>query len=76
MKAYAVCLTIHGLDVTTAVTLLAVIGDVSRFPSSPQLVGYLGLHPRVRQSSSEPAHHGRLSKQGSAAAGHVLVEVA
>ena len=69
-------LTIPGVDVTTAVTLLAVIGDVSRFPSSRQLVGYLGLHPRVRQSGNGPAHHGRLSKQGSAAARHVLVEAA
>ena len=69
-------LTIPGVDVTTAVTLLAVIGDVTRFPSSRQLVGYLGLHPRVRQSGSEPAHHGRLSKQGSAAARHELVEAA
>ena len=69
-------LTIPGVDVTTAVTLVAVIGDISRFPSSRHLVGYLGLHPRVRQSGSGPAHHGRLSKQGSAAARHVLVEAA
>ena len=44
-------LTIPGVDVTTAVTLVAVIGDISRLPSSRQLVGYLGLHPRVRQST-------------------------
>lgn len=69
-------LTIPGIDVTTAVTLMAAIGDVSRFPSSRHLVGYLGLHPRVRQSGSEPARHGRLSKEGPAAARHVLVEAA
>jgi len=69
-------LTIPGVDVTTAETLLAVIGDVSRLPSSRQLVGCLGLHPHVRQSGAGPAHHGRLSKQGSAAARHVLVEAA
>jgi hypothetical protein len=69
-------LTIPGVDVITAVTLIAVIGDVSRFPSSRHLVGYLGLHPKVRQSGAGPAHHGRLSKQGSAAARHVLVEAA
>jgi len=71
-----VCFTIPGVDVTTAVTLIAVIGDVKRFPSSRHLVGYLGLHPRVRQSGNEPARHGRLSKEGSAAARHVLVEAA
>jgi len=69
-------LTVPGVDVTTAVTLVAVIGDARRFPSSRQLVGYLGLHPRVRQSGSAPARHGRLSKEGSAAARHVLVEAA
>ena len=58
MKAYAVCLTVPGLDVTTAVTHVAMIGDVRRFPSSRQLVGYLGLHPRVRQSGNGPAHGG------------------
>lgn len=68
--------TIPGIDVTTAITLVAVIGDVSRFPSARHLVGYLGLHPRVRQSGNEPARHGRLSKGGSAAARHALVEAA
>jgi transposase len=68
--------TIPGIDVTTAATLVAVIGDVSRFPSSRHLVGYLGLHPRVRQSGSGPARHGHTSKEGSAAARHVLVEAA
>jgi transposase len=47
-----------------------VIGDVSRFPSSRHLVGYLGLHPKIRQSGSRPARHGRTSKKGSAAARH------
>jgi transposase len=69
-------MTIPGVDVTTAATLVAVIGDVSRFPTSRHLVGYLGLHPRIRQSGSAPARHGRTSKEGSAAARHVLVEAA
>jgi transposase len=69
-------MTIPGIDVTTASTLAAVIGDVRRFPSSRQLVGYLGLHPTIRQSGSHPANHGRVSKEGPAAARHVLVEAA
>jgi hypothetical protein len=40
--------------------------------SPRQLVGYLGLHPKLRQSGSTPARHGRTSKEGSAAARHVL----
>ena len=69
-------MTIPGIDVTTASTLAAVIGDVKRFPTSRHLVGYLGLHPSVRQSGGHPARHGRVSKEGPAAARHVLVEAA
>jgi transposase len=69
-------MTIPGIDVTTAATLMAVIGDVRRFPTAKHLVGYLGLHPKLRQSGSSPARQGRTSKEGSAAARHVLVEAA
>jgi transposase len=69
-------MTIPGVDATTAATLFAAIGDISRFPSSRHLVGYLGLHPKIRQSGSAPARHGRTSKEGPAAARHVLVEAA
>jgi transposase len=69
-------MTIPGIDVTAAASLMAAIGDIHRFPSSRHLVGYLGLHPKVRQSGSGPARHGRTSKQGSAAARQALTEAA
>jgi transposase len=69
-------LTIPGIDVVTASTLMAVIGDIARFPTARHLVGYLGLHPSVRQSGNATARHGRVSKEGPAAARHVLVEAA
>jgi transposase len=69
-------MTIPGIDVVTATTLVAVIGDVRRFPTARHLVGYLGLHPTIRQSGNGPGRHGRVSKEGSAAARHVLVEAA
>jgi transposase len=69
-------MTIPGVDVVTASTLAAVIGDIRRFPTARHLVGYLGLHPTVRQSGSGGARHGRVSKEGPAAARHVLVEAA
>jgi transposase len=69
-------MTIPGIDVTTAATMMAAIGDVARFPTDRHLVGYLGLDARVRQSGVAPARHGRISKQGSPAARHVLVEAA
>ncbi len=68
--------TIPGVNLITAATLVAVIGDVGRFASARKLVGYLGLDPRVRQSGSSPARMGRISKEGAAAARHVLCEAA
>ncbi len=56
--------------------MVAAIGDIARFPTAGQLVGYIGLNPRVRQSGSEKARHGRISKQGPGEVRHVLVEAA
>jgi transposase len=69
-------MTVPGVNVIVAATFLAAVGDVDRFPGQRQLVGYLGLDPRVRQSGSTPATHGRISKQGSASGRHALVEAA
>ncbi len=69
-------MTIPGIDVTTAATLLAAIGDIRRFDSAKRLVGYLGLDARVRQSGVAAARHGRISKEGTSAARHVLVQAA
>jgi transposase len=69
-------LTIPGVGPVTALSLLAVIGDVTRFPSSGQLVGYLGLDPRVRQSGERPARTGHISRAGQAHARGLLVEAA
>jgi transposase len=69
-------MTIPGVDMITAVTLMSCVGDARRFPSPRHMVGYVGLDPRVRQSGSFPARHGHISKQGSAAARHLLCEAA
>lgn len=55
-------MTIPGIDMVTALTLVAVIGDVRRFATSRHLVGYLGLHPTVSQSGNGAARHGRLPR--------------
>jgi transposase len=67
-------MTVPGVNVIVAATFLAAVGDIGRFRTPRQVVGYLGLDPRVRQSGSAPATHGRISKQGSASARHALVE--
>jgi transposase len=67
-------MAVPGVNVICAATFLAAIGDIRRFESARKLVGYLGLDPRVSQSGSGPASHGRISKQGSVRARHALVE--
>jgi transposase len=69
-------MTIPGVNVTTAVTFLAAIGDIDRFPTPRHLASYLGLTPRVRQSGIAEPRLGRISKEESARARHVLVEAA
>jgi transposase len=68
--------TIPGVGLISAATLVAVVGDVRRFRSARKLVGYLGLDPRVRQSGSSPARMGHISKEGPAAARQALCEAA
>jgi transposase len=67
-------MTVPGVNVICAATFLAAVGDIRRFETTRKLVGYLGLDPRVAQSGTTPASHGRISKQGSIAARHALVE--
>lgn len=67
-------MSIPGVGAGVAATLLAAIGDISRFSTARQLTAYLGLDPRVRQSGAEPARHGRISKRGNVQARSVLVE--
>ncbi len=45
-------------------TIAVSVGDIARFPSAKQLVGYSGLTPRVAQSGQR-SQTGKLSKTGS-----------
>lgn len=69
-------MTVPGVNVQTAATFMASVGDIRRFPSARRLVSYLGLDPRVRQSGNSPARHGRISKAGASEARHMLGEAA
>jgi hypothetical protein len=52
-------MTVPGVNVIAAATFMAAVGDIRRFRTQRQLVGYLGLDPKVRQSGIAPmlAHH-------------------
>jgi hypothetical protein len=69
-------MTIPGVNLVCAASLMAAIGSADRFLTSRRLVAYLGLDPKVRQSGEAPARSGRISKRGSASARWALVEAA
>jgi transposase len=55
---------VRGIGMVTAVSILAHIGDVRRFPSADDLVSYAGLAPGHRQSD-ETCHHGKIGGGGT-----------
>jgi transposase len=64
-----------GIGMLTAMTVLAAIGDVTRFPSAKKLVGYAGLGARVH-ASGQTHRSGGITKQGRRELRSVLVEAA
>lgn len=64
-----------GIGPIIALTLLAEIGDIARFPSARKLCAWAGLTPTVRNSDRK-VRHGGISKQGSVWLRAVMVEAA
>ena len=67
--------TVPGIGPTTAVTVYAWVGDVSRFSNARALCSYAGLVPSVWQSG-ESTRMGHITKQGSPMLRKVMVEAA
>ena len=64
-KDYELLQSIVGIGPHIAVSILAEIGDITRFPSSKQLIAYAGFDPKQKQSGSSLNRTGRLTKRGS-----------
>jgi len=64
-----------GVALLSAMTILAAIGDIRRFESPEQLVGYAGLGARVHDSG-ESRKTGRITKAGRKDLRHAMVQVA
>lgn len=63
--AFSLLLSIPGVGELTAATILGEIGDISRFPTSKQLVAFAGLDPSVFQSGKFKSSNNKISKRGS-----------
>lgn len=68
-------LQLPGFGLVLALTLLAGIGDITRFPSAKELVGYAGLGSSVH-ASGQTHRTGKLTKTGRREMRWALVEAA
>lgn len=64
--------TIPGIGIIGAATILAEIGDISRFKNSSALVAFAGIDPTVRQSGEFNNTHNHMSKRGSPYLRHAI----
>jgi len=68
-------MTLPGVDLTVAQTLLATLGDVTRFRDGAHAASYLGLVPSTKQSAAT-CYHGSITRQGNGHARAMLVQAA
>lgn len=68
--------TMPGVGLITAMTILAELGDIDRFPSRSAVSHYAALVPKVRESNGRHSGGSRLVRGGNRHLRHVLVEAA
>jgi len=68
-------MTLRGLDLIAATTVVAELGDLRRFAHPRELMGYLGLVPSEHTSGSK-RRLGAITKTGNTHVRRVLVEAA
>ena len=66
-------MAMRGIDLVSATAFLAEIGDLSRFRTARELMGYLGLVPSER-STGDTVKRGGITKAGNRRARRILVE--
>jgi len=74
-EAYQALQALRGFENITALSLLAELGDLSRFATAPQLMGYLGLVPS-EFTTGERRRQGGITKAGNSHARRLLTESA
>ena len=65
--------SLRGMALVTAATVMAELGDVTRFAHPGQLMAYLGLVPSER-SSGQSRRQGGITKAGNGTARRMLIE--
>lgn len=71
----AALMTLRGLDLVAATTVIAELGDLKRFARPRELMGYLGLVPSEHSTGSK-RRLGAITKTGNGHVRRVLIEAA
>ena len=71
----AALMSLRGVALLTAATLVAELGDLHRFETAPQLMSYLGLCPG-EHTSGETRKQGGITKMGNGIARKAMIEAA
>lgn len=74
-RCVAALMTLRGVQVVTAMTIVSEIGDLRRFGSAKEFMSALGLVPS-EHSSGDSIHRGSITKTGNAHVRRVIVESA
>jgi hypothetical protein len=74
-SACAFLIQLPGVGLVTAMTILAAVGQIERFPTAKKLVGYSGLGSRI-YATGQTHRTGGITKQGRRELRLVLVEAA
>lgn len=73
---YLRLITLPGVGLITACSVISVVGDWSRFKSGRKLCSYLGIIPSVRRSSDKMVGSNAITKQGNSLARGYLMQAA
>jgi transposase len=74
-KLVTALMAMRGLDMIAAATITAEIGDMSRFPTAPGLMDYVGIVPS-EDSTGDKVKRGPITKAGNRRVRRMLVECA
>jgi transposase len=74
-KTVTALMAFRGIDLTSAAVVLAELGDLSRFKTAPELMGYLGMGCS-ESSTGDTIRRGPITKSGNRRARRTLVECA
>ena len=74
-KMVTAFMALRGIDLVSAADLLAELGDLSRFPTAPEVMGYVGMGC-TESSTGDTIKRGPITKSGNRRARRTLVECA